>query len=176
MTIRELIQAMAREGLQIHCKVCTVDAVDEQARTVDCTPIDESAPLPGVNLQANQGSKEGVVMIPAVESYVVVAFLSGATAVVVLCDKIDKMLFKTGNITVEIAEQGIVLNDGALGGLVKVESMVGWMQKVYSDLQTLQSLLAIAPVAGNGAPLGAVFTPSTPAPVAGNFENEKVKH
>ena len=41
-------------GSEIYCKVCTVDSVDEKARTVDCTPLDESAPLVGVNLQANR--------------------------------------------------------------------------------------------------------------------------
>lgn len=54
MTIQEAIRKMAAAGTEPYCKVCTVDAVDEDARTVDCTPLDEGAPLVGVNLQANQ--------------------------------------------------------------------------------------------------------------------------
>mgnify|MGYP000810857739 FL=1 len=54
MTLAEAIRRLAMTGSEIYCKVCTVDSVDEKARTVDCTPLDESAPLVGVNLQANQ--------------------------------------------------------------------------------------------------------------------------
>ena len=68
MTIQEAIRKMAAAGTEPYCKVCTVDAVDEDARTVDCTPLDEGAPLVGVNLQANQECGEGVVLFPAVGS------------------------------------------------------------------------------------------------------------
>lgn len=37
MTIQEAIRKMAAAGTEPYCKVCTVDAVDEDARTVDCT-------------------------------------------------------------------------------------------------------------------------------------------
>ena len=47
MTLAEAIRRLAMTGSEIYCKVCTVDSVDEKARTVDCTPLDESAPLVG---------------------------------------------------------------------------------------------------------------------------------
>ena len=50
--IKETIRQLAQGGRQSVSLVCTVDAVDKTARTVDCTPLDESAPLLGVNLQA----------------------------------------------------------------------------------------------------------------------------
>ena len=78
MTIQEAIRKMAAAGTEPYCKVCTVDAVDEDARTVDCTPLDEGAPLVGVNLQANQECGEGVVLFPAVGSYVVVGVVGGS--------------------------------------------------------------------------------------------------
>lgn len=104
MTVREAIKQMAAAGLEIYCKICTVDAVDEKARTVDCTPIDESAPLLGVNLQANQESEDGVVMFPAEDSYVLVAFTSESTAAVVLAEKVYKIALKIGETTVEITD------------------------------------------------------------------------
>ena len=60
MTIQEAIRKMAAAGTEPYCKVCTVDAVDEDARTVDCTPLDEGAPLVGVNILI-QGTATGVV-------------------------------------------------------------------------------------------------------------------
>ena len=95
---------MAAAGAELYCKVCTVDTVDEKARTVDCTPLDEGAPLLGVNLQAGQESEEGVVLFPAVGSYVVVAFLAPAVAVIVLCEKVDKIALRIGQTTAELVD------------------------------------------------------------------------
>ena len=102
MTIQEAIRKMAAAGTEPYCKVCTVDAVDEDARTVDCTPLDEGAPLVGVNLQANQECGEGVVLFPAVGSYVVVSFLGASVAVAVLAEKVDKIDLKIGDTSAEI--------------------------------------------------------------------------
>ena len=54
--IKDLIRELAKGDGEAYSLVCTVDSVDKEARTVDCTPVDEGAPLLGVNLQANQGS------------------------------------------------------------------------------------------------------------------------
>ena len=82
--IQDAIRQLAQGGRQTASLVCTVDAVDKDARTVDCTPLDEGAPLLGVNLQANQGSKFGIVAFPRVGSYVVVGFVADGSAGVVL--------------------------------------------------------------------------------------------
>lgn len=104
MTIQEAIRQMAAAGTEFYSKICTVDAVDEVARTVDCTPIDEGAPLVGVNLQANQESEDGVVVFPAVGSYVMVVFLNPSAASVVLTEKVDKIKFKIGDTTAEVVD------------------------------------------------------------------------
>ena len=90
--IKETIRQLAQGGRQSVSLVCTVDAVDKTARTVDCTPLDESAPLLGVNLQANQESTFGVVAFPKVGSYVVVGFVAdGAAGVVLLTDEVESV-------------------------------------------------------------------------------------
>ena len=72
--------------------VCTVDAVDKTARTVDCSPLDESAPLLGVNLQANQENDCGIVVFPKVGSFVVVGFVAeGSAGVVLLTDEVESV-------------------------------------------------------------------------------------
>ena len=118
MTLKEAIRVLAMSGAELYCKICTVDAVDVEARTVDCTPIDESAPLVGVNLQASQDGSVGVVQFPAAGSYVVVAFIDPAVAVVVLCDQIDKVQLDIGRTSATVTDEGITLNGGRLGGLV----------------------------------------------------------
>lgn len=63
-SIRDAIRQLAKSDGETVALVCTVDEIDKEARTVDCTPINEGAPLLGVNLQANQGSDFGLVIYP----------------------------------------------------------------------------------------------------------------
>ena len=62
--IKDAIRKLAQQDGETVALVCTVDAVDKKARTIDCTPVNEGAPLLGVNLQANQGSDFGLVIYP----------------------------------------------------------------------------------------------------------------
>lgn len=115
MNIKEAIKTLAADSGEIYCKICTVDAVDEKARTVDVSPIDESAPILGVNLQANQEGEAGLVAFPKTDSHVVVAFLTPATAVVVLTEEIEKVVAVIGNdkpLTITAENSGVTLQLG----------------------------------------------------------------
>lgn len=107
--IRQAIRQMAMSGAELYCKVCTVDAVYEDTRTIDCTPIDESAPLLGVNLQADQEQEVGVVQFPAEGSDVVVAFLSANVAVVVLTTEVTKTMLTVGNTEAIVEDNSVTL-------------------------------------------------------------------
>ena len=55
MNIATMIKQIASQGGNgTGFTVGTVTAVDKEARTVDVQPLNEDAPLLGVNLQANQ--------------------------------------------------------------------------------------------------------------------------
>lgn len=103
MNIRNAIKQLALSGTEMYLTVCTVDSVDEEKRTVECTPLDEGAQLLGVNLQADQSQTVGVVSFPAVGSDVLVGFISPAVAVVLLATEITKSVLTIGGteITVE---------------------------------------------------------------------------
>lgn len=188
-------------GVEIYCKICTVNAVDQTARTVDCTPIDESAPLVGVNLQASQDGTLGIVLFPTVGSYVMVAFISPAVAVVALYDEIDKVQIDigrtsatitdeqvdaaVGDTTVKITPEGITLNDGALGGLVKIEELTKMLNSLIQSFNTHTHELPT----GGVAVTGSATAQANPAPVVvpaitnghntvavSDYEDEKVKH
>ncbi len=182
MTVKEMIKQMALTGLELYSKVCVVNEVDEAARTVDCTPIDETAPLLGVNLQANQGSEDGVVAIPAKDSYVVVSFISESIAVVVLAEKVDKIVLKIGETTAELVDGEIKLNGGTLGGLVVSQKTTDKLNALEGDINELKALFtAWAPLAQDGG--GALKTAVTAwaeqqltPTVATDLENDKIKH
>lgn len=109
MDLREAIRQMAMSGAELYCKVCTVDAVYEDTRTIDCTPIDEGAQLLGVNLQADQEQEVGVVQFPAEGSDVVVAFLSANVAVVVLTTEVTKTMLTVGNTEAVVEDNSVTL-------------------------------------------------------------------
>ena len=93
----------------MYLTVCTVDAVDEEARTIDCTPIDEGAQILGVNLQANQSEKVGIVALPAVGSEVVVGYINPAVAVAVLTMEVTKTILTIGDTEITVADNAVSL-------------------------------------------------------------------
>lgn len=177
---------MAQGGRQTVSLICTVDAVDKDARTVDCTPLDEGAPLLGVNLQANQESKFGVVVYPRVGSYVVVGFVAdGSAGIVLMTDDVEsiEMVVKDDNTSLKITEDGIVLNGGKLGGLVKIQEIKDNLDtlKQYCEALTTATSAGIAAVgaamSANGATGAKAFDTamSSQSIVFKDMENEKVK-
>lgn len=202
--IAEAIRRMAQGGRQTVSLICTVDAVDKDARTVDCTPLDEGAPLLGVNLQANQNSKFGIVVYPRVGSYVVVGFVADGSAGVVLMtddiesieivvsDKTSRVLIDEERVRInvdqetsaELTKDGVVFNGGSLGGLIKVEDFTVKINELIDAFNNHTHTLPSATVAVTGSS----SAQSNPAPIIvpainskhtkvkrSDYENEKVK-
>ena len=109
MNISTAIKNIARQGLEIYLRVCTVDEVNEDTRTIDCTPIDEGAPILGVNLQADQNLKFGVVSFPAKGSDVLVGFINPAVAVVLLTTEITKSIVTIGSTEITVEDNAVSL-------------------------------------------------------------------
>lgn len=172
--IGDAIKLAAGTGVETYIRLCMVDSVNEEKRTIECTPLDGGAKLTDVNMQAVTEGKGGLLIIPKKNSHVAVGFFDKNNAVVLLYSEIEKILLDAGDT--------ISFNGGKNDGLVVVSKMVGWMEKVHSDLTTLQASLASIPVTG-AVPAGTlpvvancVFSPQTPLPVQQDFENDKIKH
>lgn len=183
--IGQMIKALARQGANIEAQLCIVTAVDAAARTVDCEPLDESAPLLGVNLQANQGLTSGMVLIPKVGSYVIVALMNdGVNGCVIATEEVERMELVIGEARVEVTEDGIVLNGGGLGGLVKVEALTAKLNELIDAFNAHTHTLPSGAVAVSGSatsqtnavPITVPAITSKHAEVArSDYENEKVK-
>jgi hypothetical protein len=145
-----------------------------------CDVLREDAPtVYDVRLNAVDDNLESFVTVyPAAGSNVIIGIIENlkTEAVVLRCSEVEKVKLKTGNQTLLIDKDGFIFNDGKNSGLMNIDSVVGWMQKVYSDLQTLKAQLSTHPVAGNGSPMALIFNPATPNPVKSSFEDAKIKH
>lgn len=202
MTIQDAIKKLAATGDELYCKICVVDAVDEAARTIDCTPINEDdAPVLGVNLQANQDGTVGVAAFPAVGSYVVVAFLGKAAGVVVLTEEITRISLaigdtaaeitdgavdmQVGKTTIEISPDGVIINGGDNYGMVKIKELTDKLNAFIDAFNSHTHTIA----SGNVNVTGSQTAQTNPAPVVvpaidlrhgkfsqTDYENEKVKH
>ena len=200
MNIADIIRQIVLGGnLELYFKVCIVDEIDEEARTIECTPIDESAPFTGVNLQADQNGEDGVVLFPAKDSYVVVGFLNPSVACVVLTTKITKVILTTEKVAIEVTDQTaeIKINDGSVlkleDGKVTFndgsETMING-NELKTQLQTMSgridaiinaiSSATIAPMDGGATFKGALV--ASLAPHLANKENftqivdDNIKH
>ena len=182
--IRNIIRQLAQPDGETVALVCTVDAVDKTARTIDCTPINEGAPLLGVNLQANQEANYGLCLFPEPGSYVVVGFVAdGAAGVVLLTEKIETAEIVIGDISARIDKNTVTFNGGNLGGLVRVEDLTKRLNIIENDINNLKTVFSsswiVAPQDGGAAlKLAAASWAATQlSPSKRNhYENTKVKH
>ena len=179
--IRDLVRQLAATpssdaGSMI---LCRVDSIDTEARTIDAQPLDESAPILGVNLQANQNSEVGVVMFPRQDSYVIVGMLGMCQAVVVACDDVERVRIDVGDMSVDVSEEGIVMNAGELGGMVKIEDLTTKLNGLVDTVNALAQAFDSHTHIGNmGSATGAPIIPfgqEADEFDRSDYENEYVK-
>lgn len=188
--LRNIIRQLAQPDGETVALVCTVDAVDKAARTIDCTPINEGAPLLGVNLQANQEADYGLCLFPEVGSYVIVGFVAdGAAGVVLTTEKIesaeivigktsavmdaDGCRIDTDKMSAHINMEDIVFNGGSLDGMVVIQKLTDKLNELVSTFNSHTHNVTVAHPGG-------LFTTVPPGSAAAAFnksdyENTKIK-
>lgn len=167
MSIRELIQELAKGEMQeLYSTVCTVTAVDSTERTCDVMPVNGDAKILGVRLQAGLNGTVGFVMLPAVDSQVVVTWLNKTTGYVALMSEVEE----------------VELHGGQFGGILKVNESVQRWNNIEYDINQLKQIFAswvTVPQDGGAAlkTLAATWA-STQLQATNNsdVENDKVKH
>lgn len=200
--LRNIIRQLAQPDGETVALVCTVDEVDKAARTIDCTPINEGAPLLGVNLQANQEAEYGFCLFPEKGSFVVVGFVAdGAAGVVLLTEKIesaeivigdssavidaDGLRIKTEKMSADINRDNIIFNGGDLGGLIVIQKLTDKLNELKDTVNNLitqynghihvtTATVGTGPV-GVLSPTTSTATPALPFNKS-DYENNKITH
>ncbi|NDV45508.1 hypothetical protein D0T49_00375 [Paludibacter sp. 221] len=85
-----------------------------------------------------------MTIIPAIDSMVLVGSFSGDfnNLFVLQADIADEVYCRTGAMSVRMNKEGIVFNDGKLGGLVKLEELTKKINTLESDLNTLKQIFS----------------------------------
>lgn len=194
--LRNIIRQLAQPDGETVALVCTVDEVDKTARTIDCTPINEGAPLLGVNLQANQEADYGFCLFPEKGSFVVVGFVAdGAAGVVLLTEKIesaeivigdtsavmdaDGLRIKTEKMSADINRENIIFNGGDLNGLVVIQKLTDKLNELKDTVNDLITKYNthVHVCAAPGSPCKPVDIPAQTAKAfnKSDYENTKIK-
>lgn len=183
MDIRESIRMLAGKKPS-SIIAAQVDSVNKTDRTIDCTPLNDEAPLLGINLQAGQeGKKGGIVIFPKEGSYVVVGMYDGLDAgCLLLSEEIEEVELKIGDTSLQITDGEILINEGSLGGMVKVKELTKKLNALEQDLNQLKQVFSkweAIPNDGGKSLKGAISSwagQNLPETQQGDIENTKVKH
>jgi hypothetical protein len=113
--IRKSLSELMKTGEEIYAKVCEVLSIDTAAKTIDVKPVDDTAEIFNVPLQADtQG--DGLVVFPAAGSKVLVVFTSKHTAVMCNAGEVDGMAYKdTKGVELIIKDGKITVKNSAYG-------------------------------------------------------------
>lgn len=119
--LRDALRSLVKPNNDGFAKVCTVDSVDLTTLTCYCVPLNEDADIINVRLMANIDN--GFLLIPEVDSIVVVSFLSDDSAYVSLVSKVSE----------------VHLNGKNFDGLVKINDLVEKLNNLENKVNTIIS-------------------------------------
>lgn len=170
----------------IDVQICTVNSVDMNAMTLDCTPIGGNAAtdLAGVFLTADVPS-DGMILQPAIGSTVLVGITLRNQYYLLMCSDIDAMFVNIPNgsggwTVIQVNSSGIQLNDGSFGGMVEVAPLVAAINTLQNQLNALKTLfnahIHTTPSGPSGVPTIPDSDPAITPTIRSDIENTKVIH
>ena len=157
--LRDALRSLVKPNNDGFAKVCTVDSIDLINLICYCIPLNGDADLVGVRLMANIDN--GFLLIPEVDSIVVVSFLSDSSAYVSLVSKVSE----------------VHLNGKNFDGLVKVQELtdkLNALENKVNDLITACSSQIVTLAPSGTFPLASFFTSVTPLVPTQQLEIENI--
>lgn len=139
MELKDLLNRITPDRSDMVIKIAKVTSVDESKRTINCEPIDNSADLNDVRLQASESKTVGFCIIPEVGSYVAVGTFLSDAAVVLLTDKVKSIISKVGDKTIEIDEKGIKISSQTANLKEEINTLVNEFDSLLDVLMNPSS-------------------------------------
>lgn len=108
-SVSAAIRSLTSTNDEIYSLGGKVVAVDLDQKTCDVKLTGGGADVYDVLLQAVEGGNQGLILVPEVDSDVLISFLSPVTAYVAMTSKITSLINIIDNSKIEMNETGIVL-------------------------------------------------------------------
>jgi len=172
--LREICEADAHEVYQ-----GIVDAVNTDG-TVDVRVAGDVV-VPGVRLRIVSGTDTGIVITPKLGSAIVFAAIErGQDYQMVHASEIDRVYIRTGNTIMDIRQEGVIVNEGKLGGVAVIAQLKAQLNVLQANNTLLRAacsamfttLNALAP--GISSAFEAAVAATQPLNLT-NLENTKLK-
>lgn len=143
--------------------------------------IDSGLVMPGVRLRVVSGTDRGIVITPSVGAQVVfTAIEGGSDHQLISASEIDRLYLRTGAVTMDVRTEGVIINEGNLGGLPKIAELKQELARLETNHVQLLNAVKVMAATLNGLSPG--ISAAFEAAVAGqqaqnlaNLENTKLK-
>lgn len=116
--IKNAFKKLTETNDEIYSIVCTVDSIDLTDKTCYCIPLNKSGDLQGVRLMSD--NKTGFLIIPRVNSIVLVTMLNETTGYVAMFSEVDE----------------IQLNGDNYGGIPIIQNLVNKLNNLETAFNT----------------------------------------
>jgi hypothetical protein len=162
--LRQAIKDLVANNEEMYSIICTVNSVDMDNLLCDCTPISSDTAADLLNVKLMTISKSGFLIIPKVDSQVIVTMLSNQTGYVAMFSEVDE----------------IMLNGDNFDGLIKIGDLITKLNNLENKVNLIVTSYtahthAVSGLA-TGVPIGAPVTPTLTPTVQSDLENTTVKH
>jgi hypothetical protein len=117
-----------------------VDNVD--GRTCTVNPVDGSAAIENVRLNAYSDGDQGLIISPKKGTYVIVGMISAVDTMVLMCFEIESIILNMGNTTLSITDGEILMNGGENGGMIVIENLVDKINAIENDINSLKQVFS----------------------------------
>ena len=203
MTNRQIIESLQRitgtllkDNVSIFSGI--VDSVNEEKRTCTVTSVTGQGAMTVENVQLMASVDDGFLLVPAIDSTVIVAYSTYNKPFICLFSSVEKvllvagennasiqvdadgLLFEIADTKIQISDGEIKLNDGSMGGLVKVIELTQKLNNLENKVNQL--ITSFNSHVHAGVTTGAGSSATTPTPVSGtlvvtnrgDIENNKI--
>lgn len=183
--IIESIQKLSGSQLtdQVYFLACEVLSVDKPARTCACRSIDGARDFEFPNVRLMADVDDGFLLVPEIGSTVFVTYSRRNDPIIVLFSAIKEVLLISGDTSFSLTADGIVLNDGSFGGLIKIEKLVekiNNLENLVNDLiakfNSHTHVLTLSTGTGTAAPTATPETNQLSPTKRSELENDQIKH
>lgn len=162
--------------------VCDVVSVNESSRSCSVTTVSDGNETSLDDVMLMIESDDGFLLLPAVDSTVVVAMSDKVAPFVCFFSEIQKVLLIVGDSSITAEPDKITFNDGSFGGLIKIVDLVSRLNKVENALIELKTKYnththtGVTTGPGTSGPTAGLLTETVTNTVRNDIENVLVVH